>query len=153
MEHFVLPPEYTKRDESGNEIPGGRQRRRVVKEFALQKMGEAFRTFKKKLIRDFVKKNKTPDFNGQYEKLKDDWAEFLSQKSSEHFKEISRKNKDNAAKKAYHHIMGPGGYRLWEPKWEKMENDLRARGIPLGTEGWGIARPGDRGVCSPEEKV
>ena len=136
MEHFVLPPEYTKRDESGNEIPGGRQRRRVVKEFALQKMGEAFRNFKKNLIRDYVKKKKTPDFNGQYEKLKDDWAEFLSQKSSEHFKEISRKNKDNAAKKAYHHIMGPGGYRLWEPKWEKMENDLRARGIPLGTEGW-----------------
>ena len=32
--------------------------------------------------------------------------------------------------------MGPGGYRLSEPKWEKMENDLRARGIPLGTEGW-----------------
>ena len=31
--------------------------------------------------------------------------------------------------------MGPGGYRIWGPKWEKMENDLRARGIPLGTEG------------------
>ena len=32
--------------------------------------------------------------------------------------------------------MGPGGYRLSEPKWQKMEDDLRARGIPLGTEGW-----------------
>ena len=32
--------------------------------------------------------------------------------------------------------MGPGGYRTSEPKWEKMENSLRERGIPLGTEGW-----------------
>ena len=32
--------------------------------------------------------------------------------------------------------MGPGGYRLWEPRWEKMENELRARGIRPGTKGW-----------------
>nr|XP_051205445.1 uncharacterized protein LOC127319513 [Lolium perenne] len=32
--------------------------------------------------------------------------------------------------------MGPGGYRLWEPRWEKMENELRARGIRPGTDGW-----------------
>ena len=112
MEHFILPPEYNKVDEFGNEIPGGRERRRLVKQFALQKMAEAFRNFKKNLTRDYVNKNKTPDFNGQYEKLKDDWPEFVRQKKSEHFKEISRKNKDNAAKKQYHHILGPGGYRL-----------------------------------------
>ncbi|KAK1691937.1 hypothetical protein QYE76_008634 [Lolium multiflorum] len=83
-----------------------------------------------------IDKKNTPDFNGQYEKLKDDWPEFVRQKQSEHFKAISERNKANAAKKMYNHIMGPGGYRLSEPKWEKMENDLRARGIPLGTEGW-----------------
>ena len=136
MEHFILPPEYNKVDEFGNEIPGGRERRRLVKQFALQKMAEAFRKFKQNLTRDYVNKNKTPDFNGQYERLKDDWPEFVRQKKSEHFKEISRKNKENAAKKEYNHIMGPGGYHLWVPKWEKMEDDLRARGIPLGTEGW-----------------
>ena len=91
MEHFVLPPEYNKVDEFGNEVPGGRQRRRLVKEFALQKMGEAFRNFKKNLTRDYVNKGKTPDFNGQHEKLKDDWPEFVRQKQSEHFKEISKK--------------------------------------------------------------
>ena len=136
MEHFILPPEYNKVDEFGNEVPGGRQRRRLVKEFALQKMGEAFRNFKKNLTRDYVNKGKTPDFNGQHEKLKDDWPEFVRQKQSEHFKEISKKNKDNASKKKFHHIMGPGGYRLSEPRWQKMEEDLRVRGIPLGTEGW-----------------
>ena len=99
MEHFILPPEYTKVDELCNEIPGGRERRRLVKEFALQKMVEAFWNFKKNLTRDYVNKNKTPDFNGQYEKLKDDWPEFVRQKKSEHFTEISRKNKENAAKK------------------------------------------------------
>ena len=80
MEHFILPPEYNKVDEFGNEVPGGRQRRRLVKEFALQKMGEAFRNFKKSLTRDYVNKGKTPDFNGQHEKLKDDWPEFVRQK-------------------------------------------------------------------------
>ena len=35
MEHFILPLEYNKVDEFGNEVPGGRQRRRLVKEFAL----------------------------------------------------------------------------------------------------------------------
>ena len=32
--------------------------------------------------------------------------------------------------------MGPGGYRIWVPRLEKMENELRARGIRPGTEGW-----------------
>ena len=88
---FILPPEYNKVDEFGNEVPGGRQRRRLVKEFALQKMGEAFRNFKKNLTRDYVNKGKTPDFNGQHEKLKDDWPEFVKQKKSEQFIQISKK--------------------------------------------------------------
>ena len=91
MEHFILPLEFNKYDEEGNEIPGGRERRRLVKEFALQKMAESFRNFKKNLARDYVSQNKTPDFNGQYEKLKDDWPEFVRQKQSEHFKAISEK--------------------------------------------------------------
>ncbi|KAK1680547.1 hypothetical protein QYE76_041395, partial [Lolium multiflorum] len=65
---------------------------------------------------------KTPDFKGQYEKLQHDWPEFVKQKKSEQFLEMS-KNKKNAAKKEYNHIMGPGGYRFWQPRWEKMENE------------------------------
>ena len=100
MEHFILPPEFNKRDEFGNEIPGGRERRRLVKEFALQKMAESFRNFKKFLARDYVSQNKTPDFNGQYEKLKDDWPEFVRQKQSEHFKAISEKIRKMLTKKS-----------------------------------------------------
>ena len=88
---FHLPPEYNKVDEFGNEVPGGRQRRRLVKEFALQKMGEAFRNFKKNLTRDYVNKGKTPDFNGQHEKLKDDWPEFVRQKQSGHSRKYRKK--------------------------------------------------------------
>ena len=91
MEHFVLPPEYNKHDEEGNIILGGRERRRLVKEFALNKMGEAFQNFKKNLARDYVSQKKTPDFKGQYERLKDEWPEFVKQKQSEHFKAISEK--------------------------------------------------------------
>ena len=91
MEHFVLPPEYNKVDEFGNEIPGGRERRRLVKQFALHKMADAFRKFKQNLAHDFFKQNKTPDFKGQYEKLKHDWPEFVKQKKSEQFIQISKK--------------------------------------------------------------
>jgi hypothetical protein len=70
MEHFILPLEFNKHDEEGNVVPGGRERRRLVKEFALTKMAEAFRNYKKILARDFVSQKKTPDFKGQYEKLK-----------------------------------------------------------------------------------
>jgi hypothetical protein len=91
MKHFVLPLEYNKHDEEGNAIPGGRERRRLVKEFALKKMDEAFRTFKKNLFRDYVSKKKTPEFKGQYERLKELWPKFVKQKESEHAKAISEK--------------------------------------------------------------
>ena len=41
MENFILPPEYSKKDDDGNKIPGGRERRRRVKHYALKKMAEA----------------------------------------------------------------------------------------------------------------
>ncbi|XP_071683407.1 uncharacterized protein [Lolium perenne] len=136
MEHFVLPPEYRKYDEEGNKIAENKKRRKLVKQFALSRMANAFRKYKQNLAHDFVNQGKTPDFKGQYEKLQHDWPEFVKQKKSEQFLELSRKNKENAAKKEYNHKMGPGGYRFWQPKWEKMENELRARGIRPGTEGW-----------------
>jgi hypothetical protein len=68
MENFILPPDYYKFYDGGNEIPGGRERRRTVKEFALKKMTEAFRNYKKFLYATFVAKEKTPVFEGAYEK-------------------------------------------------------------------------------------
>jgi hypothetical protein len=52
MVNFKLPPEYSKKDDDGNEILGGRERRRRVEQFALKKMAEAFRGYKKMLYAD-----------------------------------------------------------------------------------------------------
>ena len=91
MEHFILPPEYRKYDEKGNKIQENKERCKLVKQFALHKMSDAFRKFKQNLAHDFVKQNKTPDFKGQYEKLQHDWPEFVKQKKSEQFLQISKK--------------------------------------------------------------
>jgi hypothetical protein len=62
MANFILPQEYHKFDDDGNEIPCGRERRRTVKEFALKKMVEAFRNYKKFLYVTYVAKKMTPVF-------------------------------------------------------------------------------------------
>nr|XP_051191348.1 uncharacterized protein LOC127304803 [Lolium perenne] len=91
MEHFVLPPEYRKYDEEGNKIAENKKRRKLVKQFALSRMANAFRKYKQNLAHDFVNQGKTPDFKGQYEKLQHDWPEFVKQKKSEQFLELSKK--------------------------------------------------------------
>ena len=45
----------------------------------------------------------------------------------------SAKNVANAARKIYHHTMGSCGYRVAVPKFEKLEADLREKGIIPGT--------------------
>jgi hypothetical protein len=96
MENFILPPDYYKFDDDGNEILGGRETRRIVNEFALKKMAEAFRNYKKFLYATYVAKKKTPVFEGAYEKLRAQWPEFVAYKESERAKEMSLKNKANA---------------------------------------------------------
>jgi hypothetical protein len=70
MANFILPPAYHKFDDDGNEILGGRERRRRFKEFSLKKMAKAFQNYKKFLYATYVVKNKTPVFEGAYEKLR-----------------------------------------------------------------------------------
>jgi hypothetical protein len=57
-------------------------------------------------------------------------------KESELGKLRSKKNKINATKKKYHHTMGPGGYKIVEPKWDMQEVALREKGIEPETEHW-----------------
>ena len=45
-------------------------------------------------------------------------------------------NKQNAAKKEYHHVTGSGGYKAARPKWEKMEKDLLAKGVEPVSRNW-----------------
>ncbi|KAK1697932.1 hypothetical protein QYE76_014629 [Lolium multiflorum] len=108
---------------------------RRVKKWALKKMATQFNDYKKKLDNSFIKKKKTPDFKGPYEKIKDHWEAFVKYKTSERAKTRSDTNKKNAANKMYFHTMGRGGYKAGRPKWEKWENDLIKNGIqPEGSQ-------------------
>ncbi|KAK1646115.1 hypothetical protein QYE76_063920 [Lolium multiflorum] len=98
--------------------------RRRVKKWSLKKMAVQFNDYKKKLDSFFVKKGKTPDFKGPYEKIKDHWEEFVKLKKSDKAKKRSDTNTKNASNKMYFHTMGRGGYNAGRPKWEKWENEL-----------------------------
>ncbi|BAT15512.1 Os12g0107033 [Oryza sativa Japonica Group] len=49
---------------------------------------------------------------------------------------MMERNKENAAKKKYHHHLGSGGYSVAMPKWEQMEARLIERGIEPATANW-----------------
>ena len=69
--HFILPPEYAEFGADGTPIPGGLERRKRVKEWALMKMAEQFRNYKKTLYSKYVAKKITPEFTGVLEKLRE----------------------------------------------------------------------------------
>ena len=60
----------------------------------------------------------------------------MAYNKSEEAQKKSEQNKANAAKKKYHHTMGPGGYAFSMPKWEKLEADLLAKGITSEPYTW-----------------
>ena len=137
MTNFNLPPDCNLENEDGTPNPEGERRTKKVREFALGKMAEAFRNWKKNLWADYVKKEKKapPVFKGTLEKWQPLWPEFVAYKESSVAKERSEKNKKNAQKKKYHHKLGTGGYKSAVPKWEAMEAEMRGRGITPGTDG------------------
>ena len=120
MANFSLPPE---------EDPNNPVIEPKVMAFALKKMAELFRNWKKDLNSKFVDKGKTPEFIGRYEKIRDHWPAFVAYKKSEKGKKRSLTNKQNAAKKKYHHHTGSGGYYKARPLWDKAEQDLLAKGV------------------------
>ena len=135
--HFILPPEYEEFEADGTTpVPGGLERRERVKQWALSKMAESFRNYKKKLYQKYVAKGETPKFTKSLERLRGQWPAFVAYKESEKAKARSAKNKINAVKKKYHHKLGTGGYKSAIPKWEKMEADLTASGITPGNDAW-----------------
>ena len=121
MTNFSLPPEADPNK---------------VKAFALKKMAELFKNWKKDLNKKFVEKDKTPEFTGPYEKIKDHWPAFVAYKKSDKGKQRSATNKLNAAKKQYHHVTGSGGYSKARPTWDKAEQDLLAKGVQPATLHW-----------------
>jgi hypothetical protein len=129
MTHFTLPEYEDDADTAAL--------RSKVKAWALKKMGELFRQWKKRLWQDYKKKKEesedgqvpAPAFEGYLAKQAHHWEEFLQYKESEEAKEKSKKNKTNADKKKYHHTLGPGGYKAAMPKWDKKEAELLAKGV------------------------
>ena len=92
-------------------------------------MADLFRRWKNELKTEFVDKEKTPEFIGRYEKIRDHRPAFVAHKTSDKSKKMSAINKKNAAKKKHHHRMGSGGYLKARPLWDKVENDLIAKGV------------------------
>jgi hypothetical protein len=102
-----LPPDPTEDNEAIRE-----KIKEKVKEWALKKMATQFQSFKKRLSNDFIKKGRTPEFTGPLEKLKNHWVEFVEYKTSAEALARSEVNKENGAKKKYHHKLGPCGYKI-----------------------------------------
>ena len=108
MEHFTLPDYFTKADVE------------KVKGIALKKMAIALNTHNKTVWANYLAaERKTPEFTGTLDKQREHWADFMKFKESELSKERSIKNKANAAKKTQFHRLGPGGYAVGMPKWDK----------------------------------
>ena len=96
MVNFTLPaPEVDSDEEDPDEAEKIARKimEQKVKDWALKKMAELFKNWKKRLNKLFVKKNKTPDFDKGYEKIKDYWEEFVAYKKSEEALEKSAKNR------------------------------------------------------------
>ena len=117
MEHFTLPDFFTDVDVQ------------KVKDAALKKMAIAFNTHKKTVWANYLaNERKTPDFKGTLEKQREHWDDFVTFKDSEISKERSMKNKANAARKTQFHRLGPGGYAVAMPKWDKLSKRWRMQG-------------------------
>ena len=121
MQHFTLPEKPTPAERDAHMA--------LVRKYALMKMGELFRQWKKRLWATYKKEKKPPAFTGYLLQQEENWKKFVEHKNSEDFKAKSEKNKENANKKIHHHKTGRGGYRTAMPKWGKLEAEMRAHDV------------------------
>ena len=93
LKHFTLP-----QDVDAN----------LVKSWTLSKMATQFQNWKKKLSRNFIKKNLTPDWD-TYPKLKNHWKSFVEYKKSEDHAKKSAQGKKSTSKKE----VQPSSWSRW----------------------------------------
>jgi hypothetical protein len=98
-----------------------------------------FNNHKKRLWNTYINADrKAPEFTGPSENMQDHWDLFVEYKESELGNLRSAKNKKNAAKRKYHHKVGPGGYKTTAPKWDIQEATMQEKGIIPETHDWPI---------------
>ncbi|KAK1691851.1 hypothetical protein QYE76_008548 [Lolium multiflorum] len=105
------------------------KQKELVKKWALQKMGELFRAWKKRLWATYKQEKKPPKFEGYLSKQEHNWDAFVKYKTSEDAVALSKKNKKNASEKEYHHHTGRGGYKVAMPKWDEQEAEMQRNGV------------------------
>ena len=110
----------------------------LFKDWVMKKMAIAFQRFKKNLNKYYVKKGLMPDFEKNFKNQHPYWEAFMQYKSSEDSEKKIAQAKENASKKKHFHHLGQGGYASVTPKWQKMEDDLVARGIVPATFNWSL---------------
>lgn len=115
-------------------FPSGKEG--AVKKWAFQKMAIQFQTFKKNLIKNYVKKGLTPNFDKCWKKQRMWWNDFVNYKSSADSLAASQHAKEISERRTQSHHLGSGGYDAAIPKWEKMEADIIAKGIVPQTLSW-----------------
>jgi hypothetical protein len=108
MVNFTLPAalEVDQNEEDRNEEDSHEEDRdlniieRKVKKWTLSKMEIQFDNWKKRLDKEYVRKEKTPVLTGAYEKIKDHWDAFVEYKTSEEAKKSSEINKKMLLKRS-----------------------------------------------------
>jgi len=141
MTHFTLPAlEVDPDEEEPNEEEMKRRKEAIekkVKAWALKKMADLFRAWKKRLNLEFIEKDKTPDFDNGYDKIRDYWEDFVAYKKSDpEALKRSETNKKNASQKKFHHTMGSKGYDGNMAKWDALETELDNKGFPPEPRTW-----------------
>jgi hypothetical protein len=98
-----------------------------VKRWTVMRKATQFQKFKQQLDKDYIKKDRTPNWI-EYPKLKEHWTSFVEYKKSEDFAKASARGKKNRGTKEHNHHLGRGGYTFAVLKLRKMEEDLLAQG-------------------------
>ena len=106
-----------------------------MKEWCLRKGAIALQSYKKRLNRDYIKKGVTPDFS-KHPNLRDHWDSFVQYKQSQDSQDATVTNTSKAKQKKYFHRLGPGGYKKAMIKWQRMEDEIIAKGIVPATLEW-----------------